>query len=74
MNYSSKLICPYASEYYMVFPAAFYDEKRVGGGSVDFFDKDNFVYFRPDTPEDIKQRVVKDLKEYYAQKREKGYY
>jgi hypothetical protein len=58
----------------MVFPAGFYDEKRVAGGSVDFFDEDYFVYFRPDTPDDMKQRVINDLKEYYAKEREKGYY
>ncbi len=74
MEYNTTRICPYAGDCFWVFPTGFYDEKKVGDGSVDFFDKDNFVWFRPDVSEEMKQRVVKDLKEYYAKEREKGYY
>ncbi len=74
MQYNTNFPCKYAIGQFMVFPAGFYNEKKVGDGSVDFFDKDNFVWFRPGVSEEMKQRVINDLKEYYAKEREKGYY
>lgn len=61
-SYRGKPLFPYASGYYMVFPAGF--KRDVGKGSI-HETKDYIIYFKPDTPEDIKQRLIKDYAEYF---------
>lgn len=61
-SYKSEPLFPYAIGYYAIFPAGF--KRDVGKGSI-HETKDYIIYFKPDTPEEIKQRVIKDYAEYF---------
>lgn len=60
---------PYINGYAMVFPKGFEKNRKIGAGFI-VAEEDYTIYFTPDTPEDLKQRFVKDYAEYYAQKKE----
>ncbi len=63
-SYKSEPLFPYAIGYCAIFPAGF--KRDVGKGSI-HETKDYIIYFKPDTPEDIKQRLIKDYAEYFKQ-------
>lgn len=56
----------YAADYCMVFPKGL--PNKVGKGSIIETD-DYIIFFREDTPENIKQRFIKDYAEWFAKKR-----
>ncbi len=62
-SYKSEPLFPYAIGYCAIFPAGF--KRDVGKGSI-HETKDYIIYFKPDTPEDIKQRFIKDYADYFA--------
>lgn len=62
----------YASKYCMVFPKGL-ESRYDGVGSV-VAEDDYIIYFVPDTPEDIKQRFIKDYAEYHAKEKASGAY
>ncbi|HOO07254.1 MAG TPA: hypothetical protein PLH83_12335 [Ruminococcus sp.] len=64
LNYPGKPLFPYATGYYAIFPAGL--KRDVGKGSI-HETKDYIIYFKPDTPEEIKQRLIKDYAEYFNQ-------
>ena len=70
--YRSQSIFPYAEGYYGIFPRGI-EDREVGEGSI-VVEKEYVIYFRPNTPEEIKQRFIKDYAEYYAKEKELGYY
>lgn len=53
----------YAADYCMVFPKGL--PNKVGKGSIVETD-DYIIFFREDTPENIKQRFIKDYAEHHA--------
>lgn len=61
-EYKSKVLFPYARGMYWIFPAGF--KRDPGKGSV-HETKDYTIYFKPDTPEDIKLRVINDYAKYH---------
>ena len=63
-KYPGKPLFPYATGFYGIFPAGF--KRNVGKGSI-HETKDYIIYFKPVTPEDIKQRLIKDYAEYFKQ-------
>lgn len=60
---------PYINKYAMAFPAGLEQSFEIGNCSV-AYEKDYFIVFLPDTPEELKRRFVKDYAEYHAQKME----
>lgn len=70
--YSSKMIFSYAAGLYAIFPRGL-ENREVGEGSI-VVENDYIIYFRPETPEEIKQRVIKDYAEYHAKSKELGWY
>ena len=70
--YRSQSIFPYAEGYYGIFPRGI-EDREVGEGSI-VVEKEYVIYFRPNTPEEIKRRFIKDYAEYYAKEKELGYY
>lgn len=75
-KYSSRPLFPYASGFYMILPREIEKSRKVGKGSI-VVEDDYVIYFRPETPEDIKRRLIKDYAEYHRKKKEelqiKGY-
>lgn len=67
--YTSKPLFPYADGMFMVFPRGIEKGRKVGEGSI-VIEDEYVIYFKPETPEDIKQRLVKDYAEYYRKKKE----
>ena len=61
-NYPGKTLFPYATGYYAIFPAGF--KRDAGKGSI-YETKDYIIYFKPNTPEDIKQRLINDYAKYF---------
>ena len=59
----------YAAEYCMVFPRGMEKEHKVGVGSL-VIEEDYIIYFKAETPEDIKQRFIKDYAEYHRKELE----
>lgn len=72
-NYNSKPLFPYAIDYCMVFPKGLEKKHKVGAGSL-VVEKDYLIYFKPNTPEDIKSRFIKDYAEYYKKQKTEGVY
>lgn len=70
--YRTEPLFPYATGYYGIFPKGF-ENREVGKGSIVVADE-YVIYFKPETPEDIKQRLVKDYAEYYAKEKASGLY
>lgn len=68
--YRTEPLFPYATGYYMVFPKGL-ENRGVGEGSI-VVEDEYVIYFKPDTPENIKQRLIKDYAEYYKKEKESG--
>lgn len=68
--YLSKDPFDYASDYCMVFPRGM-ENRDVGEGSI-VIEDEYIIYFKKGTPEDIKERFIKDYARYYAKKKESG--
>jgi len=68
-KYPIKSPFPYAEGYYGVLPRGILEDRDVGKGSA-HIEKDYIIYFKENTPEDIKQRLINDYKEYYLKKKE----
>lgn len=68
-KYSAKPPFPYADGYYGIFPRGM-EDRDVGGGSL-HIEEDYIIYFKENTPEDIKQRFIKDYAKYYKEQRRK---
>ena len=69
-KYPAKLPFAYASEYlYGVMPKGILDDREPGKCIV-HKEEDYTIYFKENTPKDIKQRFIKDYKEYYLKKKE----
>ena len=59
----------YARGYYMIFPPGFEKGRKIGAGSL-VIEEDYTIYFKEDTPEDIKKRFVSEYAEYHSRKKE----
>ena len=66
--YRTESLFPYADGYYGIFPRS-QEHRRIGEGSI-VIEEDYIIYFKPETPEDIKNRFIKDYAEYH--KSQKG--
>lgn len=64
LKYNAKSPFPYADGYYAIFPKVL-ESRDVGDGSI-VVEDDYIIYFKPETPVDIKERFTKDYAEYYA--------
>lgn len=56
----------YARGCFMVFPKEFMEKRGFTGCDVHFED-DYGIYFKPNTPDEIKQRVIKEYAEYHKE-------
>jgi len=54
----------------MIFPRGI-ENRKVGNGSI-VVEDDYIIYFEPTTPDDIKQRLIKDYAEYHKKELESG--
>ena len=70
--YRKEPLFPYADGYFGIFPKSFAN-KNIGNGSI-VVEDDYIVYFKPDTPEEIKQRFIKDYAEHCRKQKESGIY
>ncbi len=70
-NYHSKPLFEYATPYCMVFPKGLEKSREIGQGSL-VIEDDYLIYFRPETPEDVKTRFIKDYAEYHKKRLESG--
>ena len=62
---------PYAEKYYMILPVEFARNHERDGWDV--IEQDDYsICFKPNTPDDIKERFVREYAEYYKKMREKG--
>ena len=69
-KYPAKLPFAYANEYYYgVLPNDILDD-RESGKCIVHKEEDYTIFFKENIPEDIKQRFIKDYKEYYLKKKE----
>lgn len=68
--YRTKPIFPYADGYYAIFPRGL-ENRDVGEGSI-VIEDEYIIYFKKDTPDDIKKRLIKDYAEYYTKRKESG--
>ena len=71
--YRSESEFPYAEGYYGIFPRGAIEDRPVGAGSI-VIEEDYTIYFRPDTPQDVKDRFVKDYAEAYKKRKASGVY
>ena len=65
--YRSKPLFQYAHGYYAIFPRGM-ENRDVGEGSI-VIEDEYIIYFKKDTPEDIKERFIKDYAQYHAEKK-----
>ena len=72
-NYNSEPLFQYAMNFCMVFPRGLEKNREIGSGSL-IIEDDYLIYFKPDTPEDIKQRFIKDYAEYHNKQKLEGVY
>lgn len=70
--YRNEQLFPYAEDYCMVFPRGL-ENKKTGKGSI-VIEEDYIIYFKEETPEEIKQRFIKDYAEWYSEKKATGLY
>ena len=63
----------YARGYYGILPTGLPDHFYSGDGE-NVFAEDYVICFKPNTPEEIKQRLVKDYAEWYRKEKELGHY
>lgn len=68
--YRTEPLFPYAEKYYAILPPAL-KNNEVGKGSI-VIEDEYIIYFKPDTPENIKQRFIKDYAEYHAKEKASG--
>lgn len=68
--YRTKPNFPYAEGYYAIFPRGM-ENRDVGEGSI-VIEDEYIIYFKKDTPDDIKKRFIKDYAEYYTKRKESG--
>lgn len=69
-NYNVQPLFPYAHGYYAIFPKGLEKDREIGQGSL-VIEDDYLIYFRPETPENIKQRFIKDYAQYHKEQKEK---
>lgn len=70
-KYPAELPFAYANEYcYGVIPKGILDDREPGKCIV-HKEEDYIIYFKENTPEDIKQRFIKDYAEYYKKQQRK---
>lgn len=72
-QYSNELLFPYASDYCMVFPKGLEKNRKIGKGSI-VIEEDYIIYFKEDTPDDVKERFIKDYADYHRKEIESGIY
>ncbi|MGN0556316.1 MAG: hypothetical protein ACI4IV_00550 [Acutalibacteraceae bacterium] len=70
--YSSKPLFPYASGYVLILPTTMKDIELHGGSIVEC--DEYIIYFKPETPEEVKTRFVKEYAEHYAERKASGRY
>ena len=70
--YRTEPLFPYANDYFGIFPKGF-ENREIGKGSI-FVADEYVIYFKPNTPEDIKRRLIKDYAEYHAKQKATGLY
>ncbi|MCM1508517.1 MAG: hypothetical protein NC177_15510 [Ruminococcus flavefaciens] len=70
-KYPSELPFAYASEYCCgVIPKGILDDRK-SGNCIVHKEEDYTIFFKENTPEDIKQRFIKDYAKYYKEQRRK---
>ena len=72
-TYSSKPLFPYALGCCMVFPKGFEKNRDIGKGSL-IVEEEYVIYFKENTPENIKLRFIKDYAEHYKKQKDSGVY
>lgn len=70
--YSTEPSFPYAEGYYAIFPRGL-ESGKVGNGSI-VIEKEYIIYFKANTPQEIKDRLAKDYANYYAQKKHQEFF
>ena len=68
--YRTEPLFPYAEGYYAIFPRGL-ENRKVGSGSI-VIEKEYIIYFKADTPQEIKDRLVKDYADYHAAEKASG--
>lgn len=69
--YTREPLFSYAEGFYMLLPSGL--PKRFYKGDGEYvFTNDYVIYFKPDTPEDIKNRLIEDYSKYVANKKVSG--
>ncbi|MCI8604424.1 MAG: hypothetical protein HFE79_09830 [Ruminiclostridium sp.] len=68
--YRTEPLFPYADGYYGIFPRGM-ENRDIGKGSI-VIESEYIIYFKPETPDDIKQRLIKDYAEYHKKEKESG--
>lgn len=58
----------YAARYCMVFPKGL-ENREIGEGSL-VIEEDYLIFFRKDTPENIKERFISEYASYYAENKD----
>lgn len=71
--YGQKQLFEYAQDYFMILPKGIEKGRDVGNGSI-VIEDDYIIYFKPDTPNDIKTRLIHDYAEYHQQEKKSGIY
>lgn len=72
-KYSTESVFPYADGYYAIFPKGLEKNRKIGKGSI-VVEEDYIIYFKEDTPEDVKERFIKDYAKYHKAEIESGNY
>lgn len=73
MMYRTKPLFQYADGLYMILPPGIEKNRQIGEGSI-VVEKDYVIFFKKETPEDVKQRLIKDYAEYHKKEKESGVY
>lgn len=71
-KYNSTPLFPYADGYYAILPKGL-ENREIGAGTI-VVEDDYIIYFNPDTPENVKERLIKDYAEYYKKQINSGIY
>ncbi len=71
--YRTTSLFSYAEPYYSIFPCGLEENREVGNGSI-VIEEEYIIYFKPETPEHIKQRFIHDYAEYHKKQKESGVY
>ena len=70
--YRKEPLFPYANGYIAILPKDMRNIDKGEWSSTEF--ENDIVYFKPDTPEEIKQRFIKDYAEHCRKQKESGIY